>query len=100
MRSTLTRLALSVLPLGLTPLLGYLIAGGRLNFGGGEKDIFLLIPWILWSSLYLGYFIRGWVLRASIKRCLLRAVSGATLTFGLMLLVMFIWLSARPAGAA
>jgi len=38
------RLILSIVPLALTPLLGFLIAEGYLNFGGGEKDLFLLVP--------------------------------------------------------
>jgi hypothetical protein len=34
------RLFLSIAPLSMTPLWGYLIAEGYLNFGGGEKDFF------------------------------------------------------------
>ena len=37
------RLILSIVPLALTPLLGFFIAEGYLNFGGGEKDLFLLM---------------------------------------------------------
>ena len=33
------RLILSIVPLALTTPLGYLIAEGYLNFGGGEKDL-------------------------------------------------------------
>lgn len=51
------RFFLSVLLLALTPLLGFFIADGYLNCGGGEKDLLLFIPWILWSLLYLIFFL-------------------------------------------
>ena len=58
MRSIL-RLALSLLPLALTPLLGHLLSHGDINLGGGEKDIVALIPWLLWSLLFA---VSSWVL--------------------------------------
>jgi hypothetical protein len=32
------------MPVLLTPVWGYLIADGYINFGGGEKDLLLGIP--------------------------------------------------------
>lgn len=43
----LTRLVTALLPLALTPLLMFAIADGYLNFGSGEKDLFMLLPWML-----------------------------------------------------
>jgi hypothetical protein len=36
----LAKLLLCFFPILLTPLWGYLIADGYLNFGAGEKDLF------------------------------------------------------------
>ncbi len=52
------RLVVSLLPLILTPLLGHLLAQGYVNLGGGEKDIVLLIPWMVWSLLFA---VSSWV---------------------------------------
>lgn len=42
-----------LLPLLLTPVFGFLLAEGHLNLGGGEKDLLLLLPWLLWSILFI-----------------------------------------------
>ncbi|MGR9072183.1 MAG: hypothetical protein ACU833_03850 [Gammaproteobacteria bacterium] len=47
----------ALFPLLIMPLLGWLIAEGRLNFGGGEKDVLLLFPWLVFSVVYLAAFI-------------------------------------------
>jgi hypothetical protein len=46
------RVVLSLLPLAMTPVLGYLLAQGHINLGGGEKDIILVVPWLVWSLLF------------------------------------------------
>jgi hypothetical protein len=46
------RILVALLPLLLTPVFGFLLADGYLNFGGGEKDILLVIPWTFGSLLY------------------------------------------------
>jgi len=46
------RIALALTPLAITPLLLQLIASGRMDFGGGEKDLLLLLPWTLWSLIF------------------------------------------------
>lgn len=50
--AVLRRIVLSVLPLALTPLFFLLLADGYVNLGGGEKDIIVLVPWVLWSLVY------------------------------------------------
>ena len=46
------RLTVSLLPLVLTPVLGYLLTQGYINLGGGEKDILMLVPWMVWSLVF------------------------------------------------
>jgi hypothetical protein len=67
-------------------LWGYLIAESFLNFGGGEKDLFLLIPWMIWSLFYLAIFMVAWGKRWTVNRGMLYAVVGATAG------VILIWL--------
>ena len=42
----------ATLPLLLTPVLFYVLAEGVLNLGGGEKDIILVLPWLVWSTIF------------------------------------------------
>jgi len=46
------RLFLGVVPLLLTILFAWLVMEGHLSFGGGEKEIFLAIPLVIWSLVY------------------------------------------------
>ena len=85
------RLILSIVPLALTPLLGFLIAEGYLNFGGGEKDLFLLIPWMVWSVVYFVLFLILWRRRFSIKKGCDYAAVGATVALALIYVVILIW---------
>jgi hypothetical protein len=43
------RIMTAFAPLLLTPVLGWAINNGTLNFGGGEKDVILLVPWLVWA---------------------------------------------------
>ncbi len=88
------RLILSIIPLALTPLLGYLIAEGYLNFGGGEKDLLLLIPWMFWSVLYFVLFLIFWKRKFSILKGFGYAAAGATGVLALIYVVMLIWFGA------
>ncbi|MFC1885283.1 hypothetical protein ACFL2O_10990 [Thermodesulfobacteriota bacterium] len=87
----LIKLILWLLPISLTPLWGYLIADGHLNFGGGEKDLFLLIPWMVWSFLYMLIFIIGWIRRIKVKLILLYSICGATGILVLGGIILFIF---------
>jgi hypothetical protein len=89
--SFLGKLILCTLPLLLTPVWGYLIADGYLNFGAGEKDLFLLVPWMVWALLYLVIFIGAWTKRKNMKIALLYSVVGATGILVLVWMVFFIW---------
>jgi hypothetical protein len=86
-----TKLILCLLPILMTPIWGHLLSYGYLDFGGGDKDIFLLIPWLFWSFLYLLIFIVAWIMRKKIKVILFYAIGGATGIFALTWIVLFIW---------
>jgi hypothetical protein len=51
MRASFVRLVVILLPLASVPLLAHLIAAGRIDLGGGEKDLVWVLPWLLWSVL-------------------------------------------------
>lgn len=93
----LLRLSFGLLPLALTPLLLYLIGGGYLNFGGGCKDVILILPWLLWSLAFLVVSLIFWWRRVALGRTQAYAAGGATgvllLTYGMLLL----WFSVVPA---
>jgi len=88
------RLILSIVPLALTPLLGFLIAEGYLNFGGGEKDLLLLIPWMVWSVVYFVLFLIFWKRKFSIQKGCGYAAGGATGVLALIYVVILIWFGA------
>ena len=72
------KLGLCVGPLAVSPLLLFLIADGYLNFGGGEKDIILMFPWVVWSVAYAIVFAVCWARKLPARRGLLFAAGGAT----------------------
>lgn len=60
MRSTALRLAVAFAPLLATILFTFLTMQGHLNFGGGEKDLFLSLPLLLWSVVFLFSSLISW----------------------------------------
>ena len=72
------KLVLCLGPLAVSPLLLFLIADGYLNFGGGEKDIILMLPWVLWSLAYGIVFAVCWARKLPLRRVLSYAAGGAT----------------------
>lgn len=86
------RLAILLLPLALTPLWLYGIAYGHLSLGGGDKDILLLGPWLLWSLLFICAGGVVWRRHAVMLTWLLRSVFWSVLAMllawgGLLLFV-------------
>lgn len=71
------RVFVALIPLGLTPGLFWLIAEAYLNLGGGEKDIVLIIPWMLWSVVYGAAFVFE-SRRVTVAKAVLRGVCWAT----------------------
>lgn len=78
MRFWAPRLLISAAPLAATPVLFALLAAGVLSFGGGEKDLVLLVPWAGWSLLFLAITLVGWRKELSVPRCVLVGMAGAT----------------------
>lgn len=74
------RLVPASLPLVLSPVLFYLLAEDYLSFGGGEKDIILVLPYSLWAVLFLAASLVGWRQGRSIGRSLGWAALFATVT--------------------
>jgi len=79
-----------ILPLGLTPLWAWLIMEDYLSFSGGEKDIVILIPWILWSLIYAVVGIVMWVKGSSLKRSVLWSCGFSTALLLLIWVVLLI----------
>jgi len=74
-------LAAAVLPVLLTPLLLFAIAEDWLNFGGGEKDLLLIIPYFIGASTFsisaIFLIVKKWALGQWLVRSIL--VSGTVL---------------------
>lgn len=85
------KLGLCLGPLALTPLLVLLIGEGYLNFGGGEKDLILVLPWLLWSFLYAVVFAVCWARRLSLRRIVTYAAGGATIVVVSAWVALLIW---------
>lgn len=85
----LLRLALAVAPLGLSVLFAWATAEGHLNFGGGEKDILLAGPLLLWSLVYLITCLVLWARRARLKRTTLISAVVATALIAIAWIALF-----------
>lgn len=88
MKRFVIKLVLCILPLSLTPVLGYLLAEGYLNLGSGCKDIFLVVPWFVWSVLYCAIFVVLWVKGRPLRKLALYSLVGATLIPAVIWLVL------------
>lgn len=67
-----------LLPLALTPLWALAIGEGMVDLGGGDKDVFWLLPWTLWSLVFLVAFAPRWRWRGGCARRLAVAAGIAT----------------------
>jgi len=85
------RVLLSILPLGLTPLLGWMISHDYVDLGGGCKDIIMIFPWMGWSLLYLVIFLSLTIRRASFKKTVAWSVAGTTGIMAILFGVLFVW---------
>lgn len=93
----LLKLLLAIIPLLLTVLLAWLTMEGHLNFGGGEKDIFLAVPLLLWSLVYLCCYLVLWWRRSSTGRSIAMSSGLATGVVAVAWAVLFgvSWFSFR-----
>ena len=83
------RLALALFPLGLTLLFGWLLMEGSLSFGGGDKDIFLVLPPLVWSVLYVASSGLFWWRGATIRRAAKVSALAATTILAVAWLILF-----------
>jgi hypothetical protein len=85
------RAVTALLPLALTALLIYVAIGGRLDLGGGEKDLVWIFPPLLWSLLFAASALvcwhRGMPLGRSLVRSALVGMAGVVLAAALLALV-------------
>jgi len=88
MKRIVIKSALCILPLSLTPVWGYLLGEGYLNLGSGCKDIFLVVPWVVWSLLYGVIFVVLWVKGRPLMKLALYSMGGATLILAAAWLVL------------
>ena len=77
----------AVTPLSLSILFGWLVAGGHLNLGGGEKDIFLAAPLLLWSLVFLFCYIVLWWRGIPFRRLIV--ISSAVATVLMVVVTVF-----------
>src|SRR3989442_14953052 len=78
------RIVSAFIPLVLTPALSRAINNGTLNFGGGEKDIVLLAPWLIWSVGFATAALVCWRRHVRLGPSLLWAAAWAT---GVLMLI-------------
>ena len=87
MPAWLVRIAVAVLSLAATILFTFLTMEGYLNFGSGEKDIFLSLPLLLWSLIFLVSSLIAWWRKSTLRRAAAVAAIVATAV------VVLIWIS-------
>lgn len=77
------RIVTAVAPLLLTPLVGALLESPNVSFGGGEKDIILIVPWAVWSAVFCVVALLMWRKQAPLGRSLawsaLAAIGGVVM---------------------
>jgi hypothetical protein len=67
-------------PLLISPCIGFLVADGYVTFGAGEKDLLLLIPWCIWSFLFIVSGGVLWRKKLTFKRWLFKSLLYSLLT--------------------
>ena len=65
-------------PIPLVVAFYFLTASGYLSFGGGEKDIVLIIPVAFVSLLYIIVYVSVSLLRWSVGKCVFVSLLAAT----------------------
>jgi hypothetical protein len=91
--SPFLRLGVAFAPLALCFALAWAVTTGPLGFGGGEKDIFLVLPLAALSLLFASVSMVMWALRAPLaKACKVAALISLTVvSAAFAALVAFTW---------
>jgi hypothetical protein len=74
----LSRLGVALFPAALSVLFAWLLMEGFIGLGGGEKDIFLALPMLLWSVAFAVSCLVFWVRRTHPRRSALLSAGYAT----------------------
>jgi len=90
--SSLSRLCSAFAPLVGTIALAWSVTGGPLTFGGGEKDIVLILPVAIWSVLFAAISLAMWARSAPIARAS-KLAAVAALAVLLLLFAAFVVLT-------
>lgn len=90
------RLLIALVPFALTLVFAWLVAG-PLSLGGGEKDILLVIPLLLWSLAFLCSCLVLWRRQTNMPRSIALSTAVATATVGLAWVVLLVALHAASA---
>lgn len=85
------RLSIAVAPLSSSLLFAWLVMEGHLNFGSGEKDVFLTIPLLLWSGIFLLGELTLWLQGFALSRSVTVSAGLATGLTALAWVVLFIF---------
>lgn len=85
------RVATLSAPFLIAPLLGFLIAENYLGFGGGDKDIAILIPWVLWALIFLLTGIFQWKKYRQYRPWLLKSLISSLIILIAIWLLLFIY---------
>jgi hypothetical protein len=89
------RLFALILPFVLSVTLGAAIAEGFISFGSGEKDLFLVVPFLLWSTLYALGFVVLWWRGAMLKRTIGGSAFAATVLLAIAWAGLAVYVSMR-----
>lgn len=96
-RDTIKKIGLFALPLGVTAILGVMIADGY--FWNSEQALTLMVPWLFWSALYTVIFGVSWLMQLPLKRHLAYSAGGATVLVGMVWIMMSLYFYGMPAFA-
>ncbi len=83
------KLLVGVTPLLLTFLFAWLVMEDYLSFGGGEKEIFLAVPPLIWSFLFLVCYLVLWWRRLAPGRSVVVSSAIATGLVALAWVVLY-----------
>ena len=82
------RIAIALLPLALAGVLISLAVYERIDFGAGEKDLVLVLAWILWSVLFAASSFALWRRDRPVARSAVSAAVAATVGVLLMAILL------------
>lgn len=85
---------IAAIPIGLTPALIFALAEGWLDFGGGEKDILLALPYSIWALIFFLAAAVFIIRRSTRRRWIAKSALIATITLVIAGVVAYItsWL--------